>query len=189
MSKVRERLRSALFAASGLPTMYRAVADCMGSSQAAHMQMQTARWFGGMANASAKAANFELESSRAELPSAGSGASDERVALERETGALNEVAANVERSAKNIELQFSTIIGEEMTGLRQALQAVVVAHAAKERDVLIATLEGGAPRALGPSKASHCGAPWLWSSRIASTVQRHACSSCRARLRRSWHGS
>ncbi len=143
----RERLRSALFAASGLPTMYRAVADCMGSSQAAHMQMQTARWFGGMANASAKAANFELESSRAELPSAGSGASDTRVALERETGALNEVAANVERSAKNIELQFSTIIGEEMTGLRQALQTVVVAHAAKERDVLIATLEGGrAPR-------------------------------------------
>jgi hypothetical protein len=63
--------------------------------------------------------------------------------LERETGALNEVAANVERSAKNIELQFSTIIGEEMTGLRQALQTVVDAHAAKERDVLIATLEGG----------------------------------------------
>ena len=77
----------------------------------------------------------------------GARAADERVALERETGVLNEVAANMERSAKNIELQFSAIIGEEMTGLRRALQAVVDAHAAKERDVLIATLEAGrAPR-------------------------------------------
>ena len=38
----------------------------MGTSQAALTQMQTARWFGDMASASAKAANFELESSRAE---------------------------------------------------------------------------------------------------------------------------
>ncbi len=143
----RERLRSALFAASGLPAMYRAVADSMSSSQAAHLQMQTARWFGDMANASAKAANFELESSRAEVASVGPRASDERIALERETSVLNDVAANVERSAKNIELQFSTIIGEEMTGLRRALQVVVDTHAAKERDVLIATLQrGGAPR-------------------------------------------
>ncbi len=40
-------------------------------------------------------------------------------------------------------LQFSAIIGEEMSELRRALQAVVDAHAAKERDVLIATLEAG----------------------------------------------
>ena len=144
---VRERLRSALFTASGLPSMYRVVADAMRTSQAALTQMQTARWFGDMANASAKAANFELESSRAEVPSVGARASDERVALERETGVLNEVAANVERSAKHIETQFSAIIGEEMTALRRALQVVVDVHAAKERDVLIATLEAGrAPR-------------------------------------------
>jgi signal recognition particle receptor subunit beta len=143
----RERLRGALFAASGLPTMYRAVAHYMGSSQAAHVQMQTARWFGDMANASAKAANFELESSRAAIPSMGARAADERVALERETAVLNEVAVNMERSAKNIDLQFSAIIGEEMTELRCALRAVVDAHAAKERGVLIATLEAGrAPR-------------------------------------------
>ena len=141
----RDRLRGALFAASGLPAMYRAVADYMVSSHAAHIQMQTARWFGDMANASAKAANFELESSRAE-PS-GARAADERLALERETAVLNEVTANVERSAKHIEEQFSAIIAEEMTALRQALQAVVDTHAAKERGVLIATLEGGrAPR-------------------------------------------
>ena len=149
----RERLRSALFAASGLPAMYRAVADSMSSSQAAHLQMQTARWFGDMANASAKAANFELESSRAEVASVGPRASDERIALERETSVLNDVAANVERSAKNIELQFSTIIGEEMTGLRRALQVVVDTHAAKERDVLIATLQRGArPAHLDPRR-------------------------------------
>ncbi len=143
----RERLRSALFTASGLPSMYRVVADAMGTSQAALTQMQTARWFGDMASASAKAANFELESSRTEAPQAGARGADERVALERETGVLNEVAANVERSAKHIETQFSAIIGEEMTALRRALQVVVDAHAAKERDVLIATLEAGrAPR-------------------------------------------
>ncbi len=56
---------------------------------------------------------------------------------------LDEVAANVERSAKHIETQFSAIIGEEMIALRRALQAVVDFHAAKERDVLIATLEAG----------------------------------------------
>ena len=143
----RERLRSALFTASGLPSMYRVVADAMGTSQAALTQMQTARWFGDMASASAKAANFELESSRAEPPQAGVRVADERVALERETGVLNDVAANVERSAKHIEAQFSAIIGEEMTSLRRALQVVVDSHAGKERDVLIATLEAGrAPR-------------------------------------------
>jgi hypothetical protein len=74
-------------------------------------------------------------------------AADKRMALERETSVLDEVAANVERSAKHIETQFSTIIGEEMIALRRALQAVVDVHAAKERDVLIATLEAGrAPR-------------------------------------------
>ena len=143
----RERLRSALFTASGLPSMYRVVADAMGTSQAALTQMQTARWFGDMAIASAKAANFELELSRNEAQRGGARGADERVALERETGVLNEVAANVERSAKHIETQFSAIIGEEMTALRRALQVVVDAHAAKERDVLIATLEvGRAPR-------------------------------------------
>ena len=43
----------------------------MGTSQAALTQMQTARWFGDMASASANAANFELESSRTEAPQAG----------------------------------------------------------------------------------------------------------------------
>ena len=129
----RERLRSALFTASGLPAMYRVVADAMGTSQAALTQMQTARWFGDMASASAKAANFELESSRAEPPQAAVRVADERVALERETSVLNEVAANVERSAKHIDAQFTSIIGEEMTSLRQSLQAVVDSHAAKER--------------------------------------------------------
>ncbi len=144
---VRERLRGALYAASGLPAMYRVVADYMGSSQAALTQMQTARWFGDMASASAKAANFELASSRAEAPSDAGHAAEKRMALERETGVLDEVAANVERSAKHIETQFQAIIGEEMTALRRALQAVVNLHAAKERDVLIATLEAGrAPR-------------------------------------------
>lgn len=143
----RERLRSALFAASGLPTMYRAVADSMGSSQVAHIQMETASWFGHMANASAKAVSIELETARSEVPSAGPRASDECAVLERETEVLNEVAANVERSAKSIEQQFSAIIGEEMATLRRALQAVVDTHAAKESGVLVATLEGGrAPR-------------------------------------------
>jgi hypothetical protein len=53
----------------------------------------------------------------------------------------------VGRSAKSIEEQFSTIIAEEMSALRRSLQKIVDTHAAKERDVLITTLErGGAPR-------------------------------------------
>ena len=72
----------------------------------------------------------------------------------------------MERSAKNIEEQFSTIIAEEMSALRRSLQKIVDTHAAKERDVLIATLEArSAHRAPGPSKASRCGAPSPRSSR------------------------
>lgn len=140
----RARLHAAFLAASGIPTMYRAVTDYMGSGQAARLQMQTARWFSEMANASAKAASMELHTAST---SAGSRNANERQALERETTVLSEVAANVERSAKTIEQQFSSIINEEMTTLRSSLQSVVASHAGKERGVLVATLESGrAPR-------------------------------------------
>jgi signal recognition particle receptor subunit beta len=140
----RARLCNAFLSASAIPTMYRAVADYMSSGQVARMQMQTARWFSEMANASAKAASFELHTAST---SASTRTANERLALERETAVLSEVAANVERSAKSIEQQFSSIIAEEMNKLRASLQAVVDSHAAKERGVLVATLESGrAPR-------------------------------------------
>ena len=152
---------AALFTASGLPAMYRVVADAMGTSQAALTQMQTARWFGDMASASAKAANFELESSRTEAPQAGAPGTGERVALERETGVLNEVAANVERSAKHIEAQFSAIIGEEMSGFAP----VAAGRSSMPMPPRSGTSSSppwrrAARRAPGPSKVSRCGARW-----------------------------
>ncbi len=143
----RERIRNALFAASGLPAMYRIMANSMSSGQAAQTQMQTARWLGQLANASAKAANVELTSEQTDASPANARAAEDRAVLERETAVLDDVAANIQRSAKHIDHQFSEIIGEEMNALRSALQAVVDTHAVKERGVLVATLEGGrAPR-------------------------------------------
>ncbi len=143
----RGRLCRALYAASGLPSMYRAVSEYMRASPAAQLQMQTARWFAEMATASGRAANIELEAAHNDGLSRGVPAADERASLERETGVLTDVAANVERSAKTIQEQFQSIITEEMGDLRQSLRAVVEGHAMNERQVLVATLEsGGAPR-------------------------------------------
>jgi len=132
------RLCRALYAASGLPSMYRAVSEYMRHSPPAQLQMQTARWFCEMAAASGKAVSIELESVR----NATSGV-NERAALERETAVLNEVAANVERSSKTIRQQFVSIIAEEMADLRQSLTSVIEGHAMNERHVLVSTLKTG----------------------------------------------
>jgi signal recognition particle receptor subunit beta len=147
---IRERLCRALLAASGLPAMYSYIADLVGSSQAARTQLRIARCFGEMAHASASSARYELQNLQ-DPRNSGSGPHEPRPneveAIERSARLLNDVATNVEQSAKNIEKQLTSIIGEEMVALHQALQSAVNLHAAKERQVLIETLERGrAPR-------------------------------------------
>jgi hypothetical protein len=69
------------------------------------------------------------------------------VSLANEARTLDQVAKNVEKSAKTIEQQLGIMIGEEMGALRHALQSAVAAHAAQERQILIETLaRGRAPR-------------------------------------------
>jgi signal recognition particle receptor subunit beta len=138
----RQRLARALHLASGLPSLYRAVGEYMRVSPAARLQMQTARWFGEMARATSKAASVELES----LQRPGAMGGNDRTSLEREMGVLGEVASNVSRSSQAIQQQYVTIIGEEMSDLRQSLTAVIEGHAMNERHVLVSTLKsGGAP--------------------------------------------
>jgi hypothetical protein len=145
----RERLCRALLAASGLPAMYSYIADLVGSGQAARTQMQIAKLFSDMAQASASAARSELQNLGAHN---GGGAAhvppaEQLASLEYNARLLEEVADNVEHSAKSIEKQLTVIIGEEMAGLRQALHQAVSDHAAKERQILIETLSRGrAPR-------------------------------------------
>jgi signal recognition particle receptor subunit beta len=143
----RQRLCGALLAASGLPAMYHAVADRIGSSQAARSQLQVARCFREMAQASASSLRYELEGLQ-DSRTASKRRQDELTQLEKSTKLLNEVAENVERSAKNIEHQLLRIIDEEMDALRSALRSAVNHHAASERRVLIDTLQRGkVPRA------------------------------------------
>lgn len=146
----RQHLCKALFAASGLPAMCLAVAGRMGASQAAHIQLQIARCFSEMTQASASSLRYELESLQEPglaKPPTSKPQEEERAELEQKAKLLNDVALNVEHSAKNIEQQLALIIDEEMNALRGALQSAVNAHAENERQVLIDTLERGqAPR-------------------------------------------
>jgi hypothetical protein len=144
----RDRLRRALYTASGLPAMYRTIAEHMGSCQAAQVQLQTARRFSEMVHASANASRYELQTSA----SGAAGTPAQRhptdpVSLANEARTLDQVAKNVEQSAKTIEQQLGIMIAEEMGALRHALQSAVAAHGAQERQILIETLaRGRAPR-------------------------------------------
>jgi len=143
----RMRLCRGLLTASGLPAMYLAIADRMGASQAARSQLQIARCFREMAQASASSLRYEMEGLQ-DSRTATKRKQDELEEIEKRTVLLNEVAANVERSAKNIEHQLLRIIDEEMDALRHALRTAVDEHAASERQVLVETLQRGkAPRA------------------------------------------
>ena len=138
----RRRLCDAFLAASGMPAVYHAVSDRIGSSQAAHSQLQIARCFREMAQASAGSLRRELESLQ-DSRSASKRRQVELAELEKSTELLNGVAANVERSAKTIEHQLLRMIDEEMTALRRELRSAVDHHAALERQILIDTLQRG----------------------------------------------
>jgi Dynamin family len=143
----RQRVCSALLAASGMPSIYHAVADRIGSSQAARSQLQVARCFREMAQASASSLRFELESLQGSRTSS-KRQQDEMAGLQKGAKVLDEVAENVERSGKNIERQLLRILDEEMDALHSALRSAVDYHAASERQVLVATLRRGkVPRA------------------------------------------
>jgi len=143
----RKRLCDGLLTASGLPSVYHAIADRIGSSQAARSQLQVARCFREMAQASASSLRYELQSLKnAQLQSKRQ--QEELAELQQKAVVLNEVADNVERSGKNIEHQLLRILDEEMDALRSALRSAVNHHAAAERQVLVDTLRRGkVPRA------------------------------------------
>ncbi len=143
----RQRLCKGLFTASGLPAIYHVIADRIGSSQAARSQLQIARCFREMAQASASSLRYEMENLR-DSRKASERQHEELAELEKQAKVLDEVADNVERSAKNIEHQLLRIIDEEMDALRSALRSAVNFHAASERQVLADTLRHGKmPRA------------------------------------------
>jgi signal recognition particle receptor subunit beta len=136
----RQRLCGALLTASGMPAVYHAVADRMGSSQAARSQLQIARCFREMAQASASSLRCEMEGLQ-DSRSASKRRQAELKELAKSTELLNEVAANVERSAKTIEHQLLRMIDEEMIALRKGLRSAVDHHADLERQILIDTLQ------------------------------------------------
>jgi signal recognition particle receptor subunit beta len=143
----RQRLCRGLLTASGLPAVYLAIADRMASSQAARSQLQIARCFREMAQASTGSLRYELETLE-DSRTVSRRNQDEIAEIEKNAALLNDVAANVERSARNIEHQLLRIIDEEMDALRGALRAAVNFHASSERQVLVDTLRRGkVPRA------------------------------------------
>jgi signal recognition particle receptor subunit beta len=143
----RQRLCNGLLRASGLPAVYHALADRIGSSQAARSQLQVARCFREMAQASASSLRFELQSLM-DGQLLQNRQQEEVAELIEKAAVLTEVAEKVERSGKTIEQQLLRILGEEMAALRNALWTAVNLHAANERYVLVETLRhGSVPRA------------------------------------------
>ncbi len=143
----RQRLCQGLLTASGLPAVYHAIADRIGASQAARSQLQVARCFREMAQASASSLRYEIESLKVEHQQTRR-QQDELVQIDQSTLVLDEVAQNVQRSGQNIEHQLLCILDEEMDALRAALRRAVDHHASSERQVLVDTLRRGkVPRA------------------------------------------
>jgi hypothetical protein len=128
-----------------MPSVYHAVADRIGSSQAARSQLQVARCFREMAQASASSLRYELES----LQNARTKREPKELSeLEKGAKVLDEVAENVVRSGKSIEHQLLRILDEEMEALLSALRSAVNYHAASEGQVLVDTMRRGkVPRA------------------------------------------
>ena len=138
----RRRLCDAMLRASGMPAIYHAVADRMEQSEAARSQLQIARCFREMAQASASSLRCELQTVQ-ESRSVSKRRQTEMTEIAKSAKLLNEVAANVERSAKTIEHQLLRMIDDEMLGLRNRLRSAVDHHAGAERQVLIDTLQRG----------------------------------------------
>ena len=143
-----QRLCRGLISASGLPQIYHVIADRMRSSQAARSQLQVARCFREMAQASASSLRYELDNAKAATPQKSEQPPIDLGEFDKRARMLDEVAANVERSGQTIEQQLRRILDEEMAALSNELTNAVGRHAASERRVLVDALRRGrVPRA------------------------------------------
>jgi signal recognition particle receptor subunit beta len=142
-----QRLCRGLLSASGLPQIYHVIADRMRFSQAARSQLQVARCFREMAQASASSLRYEYDNVKA-APHQTTPAPMDLAEFDNRARMLDEVAANVERSGQTIEQQLRRILDEEMTALNNELMSAVSRHANAERRVLVDALRRGrVPRA------------------------------------------
>lgn len=139
-------LRKALFNSSGMPEIYAAVSDLLGSSHCAYVLRQVAQYYSEMSRASENSARSELTRLN-ELHSATVShtemADQQLQHLDKEIRQLDEVTGVIEESGRNIEQQLAEILAEEITAMETAMHAKVEEHAAEERDVLIDTLSRG----------------------------------------------
>jgi GTP-binding protein EngB required for normal cell division len=145
----RERLRSSLFAMSGLPAIYQTIDTLMRAAQPAHLMRHITYRFAEMSRSCETIARRDLQIVTTDRAG---GFSSSRQAnghfqSDNEAARLASVAADIEASAVAIEQQLNQIIHEEIDRLRSLLRSTVNTHAGRERDVLIDTLSRGrAPR-------------------------------------------
>lgn len=135
----RQRLTAGLTQASGLPAVYHAIASRLSSGDAARNQLKVARAFRDMAQSSTSSLRSELEALK-ESRATSQRLRKEQAEIEKQTKTLDDVAENVRRSGDHIEHQLLRILDDEMSALGQDLLATVEEHAARERQVLVASL-------------------------------------------------
>ncbi|MEO1206079.1 MAG: dynamin family protein [Pseudomonadota bacterium] len=140
------KVKQALARASGLPAVYKSVAESLHSSHSAHVIRQVANCYVEMAHANRQAIQTSvqsLEQRHIRASDMALKATDEMSRLDEEIKQLQQVSEIINQSSQNIETQLKAIIDEELKQMRAHLHHEVDQHAADERSVVIDTLSRG----------------------------------------------
>ncbi|MEM1371582.1 MAG: hypothetical protein AAGG72_05055 [Pseudomonadota bacterium] len=141
-----QKLRAALSAASGIPSVYTCVSDALHASHCAHVMQNVATCYRELAHGTAQALSVSVNQQRdrsARSHDIASQATQELSRINGEVAELTKVAQAIERSSQRISEQLTTIIDDELRGLRAELLERIRRHAADECAVVIDTLRRG----------------------------------------------
>lgn len=138
----------ALFTGSGIPQIYGALNELMGTSHCAHVMRQVCGCFAELARTTESAARADMQSMGVVHQVTIETTERKRQHVERlrdELRRLQKVAFVVERSASDFEARMKEVLTEDLAHLRGRLTREVDAYAAEERDVLMSILLNGKP--------------------------------------------
>ncbi|MEL7048286.1 MAG: hypothetical protein AAFO75_04860, partial [Pseudomonadota bacterium] len=140
------KVKRALAHASGIPAVYKSVAESLHSSHCAHVIRQVANCYTEMAHTNRQGLQSSVQSLEQRVVHASDmavKANDEMKRLDEEINQLQQVSEIINQSSQNIEKQLGVIIEEELKNLHHHLNHEVDRHAGEERGVVIDTLRRG----------------------------------------------
>ena len=140
-------LRAALYEASGLQQINRALDQMLAGGQSAYVLRQLAASFTELARTSESTIRQELQSlsdTNTTVLAASEHWDRELARLRKELQALQEIGGVIDAASAQFREDMMAIVTEEMRLLRARLLGAIGASAAHERDGLICTLQAGA---------------------------------------------